>query len=191
MSSLRTHNDTWDIETSVGSTAVMVAAARAGETAKADPLIRDPYAEVLVAGVGTGVVGLRSQRGVRRQGRRSRRRGRRHLRAHGQLPGRAHPFLRRVLRRRRRGGHPPGRDSRVGPRLARVPAGLARRHGRLRDRPAQGARLQGRNDGRERDVRRRPSAMPWPSIFGWTGRTRCAKPVSTPTRRPRGWPKGC
>ena len=55
MSSLRTHNDTWDIETSVGSTAVMVAAARAGETAKADPLIRDPYAEVLVAGVGTGV----------------------------------------------------------------------------------------------------------------------------------------
>jgi methyltransferase (TIGR00027 family) len=55
MSSLRTHNDTWDIATSVGSTAVMVAAARAGETAKADPLIRDPYAEVLVAGVGAGV----------------------------------------------------------------------------------------------------------------------------------------
>lgn len=55
MSSLRTHDDTWDIATSVGSTAVMVAAARAGETAKADPLIRDPYAEVLVAGVGPGV----------------------------------------------------------------------------------------------------------------------------------------
>lgn len=55
MSSLRTHDDTWDIASSVGSTAVMVAAARAGETAKADPLIRDPYAEVLVAGVGAGV----------------------------------------------------------------------------------------------------------------------------------------
>src|SRR5215218_370497 len=55
MSSLRTDNDTWDIATSVGSTAVMVAAARAGETAKADPLIRDPYAEVLVAGVGPGI----------------------------------------------------------------------------------------------------------------------------------------
>jgi methyltransferase (TIGR00027 family) len=55
MSSLRTHDDTWDIATSVGSTAVMVAAARAGETAKPDPLIRDPYAEVLVAGVGPGV----------------------------------------------------------------------------------------------------------------------------------------
>lgn len=55
MGSLRTHDDTWDIATSVGSTAVMVAAARAGETAKADPLIRDPYAEMLVAGVGPGV----------------------------------------------------------------------------------------------------------------------------------------
>jgi methyltransferase (TIGR00027 family) len=55
MSSLRTHDDTWDIATSVGSTAVMVAAARAGETAKDEPLIRDPYAEVLVAGAGSGV----------------------------------------------------------------------------------------------------------------------------------------
>ena len=32
MSSLRTHDDTWDIATSVGSTAVLVAAARAAET---------------------------------------------------------------------------------------------------------------------------------------------------------------
>ena len=32
MSSLRTDDDTWDIATSVGSTAVMVAAARAAET---------------------------------------------------------------------------------------------------------------------------------------------------------------
>ena len=55
MSSLRTHDDTWDIATSVGSTAVMVAAARAAETARPDRLIRDPYAEVLVAGAGTGI----------------------------------------------------------------------------------------------------------------------------------------
>ncbi|BBZ24986.1 class I SAM-dependent methyltransferase [Mycolicibacter hiberniae] len=55
MSALRTHNDTWDIATSVGSTAVMVAAARAAETAGPDPLIRDPYAQLLVAGAGTGV----------------------------------------------------------------------------------------------------------------------------------------
>ncbi|MUL82831.1 MULTISPECIES: class I SAM-dependent methyltransferase [unclassified Mycolicibacterium] len=55
MSSLRSHDDTWDIATSVGSTAVMVAAARAGETRRENPLIRDPYAAILVAGAGTGV----------------------------------------------------------------------------------------------------------------------------------------
>jgi methyltransferase (TIGR00027 family) len=55
MSSRRTHDDTWDIATSVGSTAVMVAAARAAETDRPDPLIRDPYAKLLVAGAGTGV----------------------------------------------------------------------------------------------------------------------------------------
>ncbi len=55
MSSLRTDDDTWDIATSVGSTAVMVAAARAGETDSPDPLISDPYARILVEGAGTGV----------------------------------------------------------------------------------------------------------------------------------------
>ncbi|MFZ0831887.1 MAG: class I SAM-dependent methyltransferase [Mycobacterium sp.] len=55
MSALRTDDDTWDIATSVGSTAVMVAAARAAETARPDRLINDPYAEILVAGAGTGV----------------------------------------------------------------------------------------------------------------------------------------
>lgn len=54
MSSLRTHDDTWDIATSVGSTAVMVAAARAAETKRLDALITDPYADVLVEGAGTG-----------------------------------------------------------------------------------------------------------------------------------------
>ena len=52
MSTLRTHDDTWDIATSVGSTAVMVAAARAAESARTDRLINDPYAEILVSGVG-------------------------------------------------------------------------------------------------------------------------------------------
>src|ERR1700750_2773549 len=55
MSSLRTDDDSWDIATSVGATAVMFAAARAAETDKDNPLIRDPYAKVLVAGAGTGV----------------------------------------------------------------------------------------------------------------------------------------
>lgn len=55
MSSLRSHDDTWDIATSVGTTAVMVAAARAKETASSDPLISDPYAAMLVAGAGPGM----------------------------------------------------------------------------------------------------------------------------------------
>ncbi|MET0700000.1 MAG: class I SAM-dependent methyltransferase [Mycobacterium sp.] len=55
MSSLRSNDDTWDIATSVGSTAVLVAAARAAETDKPDPLIRDPYAKLLVSGAGAGI----------------------------------------------------------------------------------------------------------------------------------------
>jgi methyltransferase (TIGR00027 family) len=55
MSSMRTHDDTWDIKTSVGATAVMVAAARAVETERPDPLIRDPYAKLLVTKAGAGV----------------------------------------------------------------------------------------------------------------------------------------
>jgi methyltransferase (TIGR00027 family) len=55
MSSLRTDDDTWDIATSVGSTAVMVAASRAAETERAEALIRDPYARLLVTDAGTGI----------------------------------------------------------------------------------------------------------------------------------------
>ncbi|ORV19704.1 class I SAM-dependent methyltransferase [Mycobacterium celatum] len=50
--SARTEGDSWDIATSVGSTAVMVAAARAVETASPDPLIRDEFARVLVSAAG-------------------------------------------------------------------------------------------------------------------------------------------
>jgi methyltransferase (TIGR00027 family) len=45
----RTADDSWDIATSVGATAVMVALARAAETASADPLIQDQFAELLVS----------------------------------------------------------------------------------------------------------------------------------------------
>ncbi|MFA5711407.1 class I SAM-dependent methyltransferase [Mycolicibacterium sp.] len=51
MGALRTDDDSWDIATSVGSTAVMVAAARAADTESQDPLINDPYARPLVDGV--------------------------------------------------------------------------------------------------------------------------------------------
>ena len=49
---MRTDNDTWDITTSVGSTALFVAAARALEAQKPDPLAVDPYAEVFCRAVG-------------------------------------------------------------------------------------------------------------------------------------------
>lgn len=41
---MRTEDDSWDVTTSVGSTGLLVAAARALETQKADPLAIDPYA---------------------------------------------------------------------------------------------------------------------------------------------------
>jgi O-methyltransferase involved in polyketide biosynthesis len=46
----RTNDDTWDLATSVGTTATMVAAARA--IATADGAIDDPFAEPLVRAVG-------------------------------------------------------------------------------------------------------------------------------------------
>jgi len=52
MSTKRTHDDTWDIKTGVGTTAVMVATARAIETDRPEPLIRDPYAKLLVTNSG-------------------------------------------------------------------------------------------------------------------------------------------
>ncbi len=48
----RTDNDTWDLASSVGATAPMVAAARAIATAADDALINDPFAEPLVRAVG-------------------------------------------------------------------------------------------------------------------------------------------
>jgi methyltransferase (TIGR00027 family) len=49
---VRTDNDSWDITTSVGSTALFVAAARALEAQKPDPLAVDPFAEVFCRTVG-------------------------------------------------------------------------------------------------------------------------------------------
>ncbi len=48
----RTDNDTWDLASSVGATATMVAAARAMAGRADNPLIDDPFAEPLVRAVG-------------------------------------------------------------------------------------------------------------------------------------------
>lgn len=49
---MRSDNDSWDITTSVGATALMVAAARALEARKPHPLAVDPYAEVFCRAAG-------------------------------------------------------------------------------------------------------------------------------------------
>jgi methyltransferase (TIGR00027 family) len=48
----RTDNDSWDLATSVGATATMVAAARAIATKAENPVINDQFAEPLVRAVG-------------------------------------------------------------------------------------------------------------------------------------------
>ena len=48
----RTEDDTWDLASSVGATATMVAVARALASREASPLINDPFAEPLVRAVG-------------------------------------------------------------------------------------------------------------------------------------------
>ena len=50
--SVRRPGDSWAITESVGATALGVAAARAAETAQPDPLIRDPFAHLLVSAAG-------------------------------------------------------------------------------------------------------------------------------------------
>jgi methyltransferase (TIGR00027 family) len=49
---VRTENDTWDIKTSVGSTALFVATARALEARRPNPVAVDPFAEVFCRAAG-------------------------------------------------------------------------------------------------------------------------------------------
>jgi methyltransferase (TIGR00027 family) len=51
----RTDDDTWDINESVGATALGVAGGRAAETNSANPLIRDPYAHLFLEAAGDGI----------------------------------------------------------------------------------------------------------------------------------------
>ncbi|MGA8249134.1 MAG: class I SAM-dependent methyltransferase, partial [Mycobacterium sp.] len=48
----RSEGDTWDLASSVGATATMVAAARAAATRRPQPVITDEFAEPLVRAVG-------------------------------------------------------------------------------------------------------------------------------------------
>lgn len=54
----RTDDDSWDITESVGSTALGVAAARAAETERENPLIQDPFARAFLEAAGEGMWSL-------------------------------------------------------------------------------------------------------------------------------------
>ena len=98
----RTDNDTWDLASSVGATATMVAAARAIASRAEHPLIDDPFAEPLVRAVGVDLFTRLATGDVTPEdSRRGRRNG--HA-ADGRQHGRADEVLRRVLPRRDRGG---------------------------------------------------------------------------------------
>ncbi|WP_156687258.1 class I SAM-dependent methyltransferase [Mycobacterium sp. Marseille-P9652] len=56
MTSTRYEGDTWDLASSVGATATMVAAARAVASRSERPLIEDPFAEPLVRAVGVDLL---------------------------------------------------------------------------------------------------------------------------------------
>jgi methyltransferase (TIGR00027 family) len=55
MSKARRDDDTWDITESVGATALGVAASRATETERDNPLISDPFARVFIDAAGDGI----------------------------------------------------------------------------------------------------------------------------------------
>ena len=185
----RSDTDSWDLASSVGATATMVAAARALATEDTDPIINDPFAAPLVRAVGidffTRVVDGEIDPGRRR-------RGRHHGTAdRNRLAGGAHPVLRRVLHQRGRGGHRSGRDPGRRPGRQGLPAGLAGRQRRLRSRPTSGRHVQNRDHGSSLAPNRRRSAARSASTCARTGRLRCATAVlTTPSRRP-GAPRGC
>jgi methyltransferase (TIGR00027 family) len=55
LSVARTENDTWEITESVGATALGVAAGRAAETERENPLISDPFARIFLNAAGDGI----------------------------------------------------------------------------------------------------------------------------------------
>lgn len=63
----RSDDDSWDVASSVGATAVMVAAARAAETRSDTPLINDPFAQLLVERAGAGAWSVIASDGLRQQ----------------------------------------------------------------------------------------------------------------------------
>ena len=145
----RTDNDTWEITESVGATALGVAAARAAETRRENPLISDPFAQVFLDAVGDGVWNWHSAPQLPAE----------LIELEPELPlqmqsmvsyGFPDSVFRPILPGCHSCGHPPGSDPGGGPGLALLAAAVAGRHHGLRTRPAQGVGVQIVDFGRAR-----------------------------------------
>ena len=124
----RTHDDSWDLASSVGATATMVATSRALASRGPEPLLDDPFAEPLVRAVGfapfvrilDGEISLEDDPMLNRKTRTE------------QMAVRTRffdDFFTGAAAVRR----PPGGDPGVGSGHSGLPTALAGRHGCLRD----------------------------------------------------------
>ena len=147
----RTDNDTWDLASSVGATATMVAAARAIASTGDDALINDPFAEPLVRAVGVDFFTRLATGELRAED----------LDADSASVGMARMTDNMAVRTKffdeffldgDAGGHPAGGDPGFRSRFAGLPAGVAGGYDGLRDRSARGHRVQ--------DAGRSPSSVP-------------------------------
>ena len=185
----RTDQDSWDLASSVGATATMVAAARAVASNGDQPDHQRPVRGAPGAG---GRPRLLHPPGRRRAAAPEGARRRRTRPAAGDRFDRgAHPLLRRFLPQRRPRRCPPVGDSGRRPRRARLPAVLAARQRGLRSRSAQGHRVQDHHDGRPgRRPRRRPAHGQHRSAGRLAGRV-APQRIRRDASPPRGAPKAC
>ena len=182
----RTHDDTWDLATGVGTTATGVAAARALASTRPHRLIDDPFARPLVETLGVdyyvrianGDIGGEQCADAFDW----------NVMADGN--GGAHALLRRVLRRRGQ-RHPPGRHPRQRSGHPRLPPPWPAGTTRVRARSAGRDRLQGRRDGTSSVPRLRSRCAASASTCASTGRKHWRTTDFVPTVRPRGSPRGC
>lgn len=160
----RTENDTWDLASSVGATATMVAAARAIATKADDALIDDPFAEPLVRAVGVDFFTKLASGELRAEDVDVDHASVGMARMTDNMAVRTKffdefllPPSEAAIQQTPPPRGPPGGDPGVGPGLPGIPAGVARGDDRLRDRSARGHRVQ---DQDARGLRRRADCRP-------------------------------
>ena len=179
----RAESDRWDLATSVGATATMVAAQRA--LASDAKLIDDPYAAPLVRAVGIDVY-VRVVNGQIPVG------GQANFDPRRMAEGMAcrtrfyDQFFLDATRERNR----PGGDTCVGSRCARLPAAVAGGHRRLRGRHARGDRIQDPDTERSRCRADRRAAHRRRRLARRLGHGAAVRRDSTPRLPRRGVPKG-